>query len=207
MRIILGILVIVLFLSTTMLQAQWEQVSDLLGGEIYSIAEYGDNTKKNCSEENNNSLLLLKYEFNNYNKIIASSELSNGETSRKSPWVAFLLSLFLPSTGQIYNGDYTKALIQGGLILGGAGLVAGTACVECGEPESAQTSLFITGLAMVFSGYLWSIIDAPISANNINSELNLVDQQHDKNRRPNTFAKNHKFPFPANNLISLNIKL
>ena len=120
------------------------------------------------------NILLLRYNLKNF---IVSDKLNNkknpvyNDDDYKSPWLAFFLSMFLPTGGQIYNGDYTKALIQGGLMLGGLGLAAGMSCVECGEPESPQKALFFTGIGIALSGYVWSIIDAPISANRHNSRI------------------------------------
>ena len=42
---------------------------------------------------------------------------------KKEPWLAFALSLVMPGTGQFYNDQYTKGIIQLGATLAGAGLV------------------------------------------------------------------------------------
>ena len=151
-----------------------------------------------------NNLLQLRYEFNQYNNLKPLQESNKEEVIEKSPWLAFFLSFFLPTSGQIYNGDYTKALIQAGLMLGGGGLVTTMACVECGDYGAAQTGLLIAGAAMLFSGYIWSIIDAPASANNINDKLNYKNQVI--NNRSEILGKNQNLFFSSNNLISVKIK-
>ena len=169
-----------------------------------------DRIKRQTSYENTSQLLMQHHLFS-YARL--TSEFSNEEytydaeeekISRKSPWLAFFLSLFLPTSGQIYNGDYTKALIQAGLMLGGGGLVTTMACVECGDYGTAQTGLLIAGAAMLFSGYFWSIIDAPMSANKINDELNYKNQV--LNNRSEILGKNQKLFFSSDNLISIKIK-
>ncbi len=133
-------------------------------GRILNQTSY-ENSSELLMQHHLASYARLKAEFNfNVNNNDAQQE----NVGRKSPWLAFFLSLFLPTSGQIYNGDYTKAAIQGGLLLLGGGLVTTMACVECGDYGTAQTALLITGMGMTFSGYIWSIIDAPASANEIN---------------------------------------
>lgn len=151
-----------------------------------NFAQEFNNSKleKNIIEKTDTRLLLMKNDFKRFFELQSetlNSENGRNEISKKSPWLAFFLSMFLPTTGQIYNGDYTKAIIQGGIILGGVGLISGTACVECGEAESAQTGLFISGLILAFTGYTWSIIDAPISANNFNDRLERIFNSSLKN--------------------------
>ena len=169
-----------------------------------SCKVFAGNKKVYCPEENNNtSLLLLKYDFNNYNNLISPSELNETERSEKSPWLAFGLSLMFPGLGQIYNGDYTKAAIQAGLVLGGFGVVSLTGCTECGQSGELQTVAFFTGLGLTFVGYIWSLFDAPLSANNINDKLNYKDIKQAFNK---TSGKNHKLYLSSNNLISVKIK-
>ena len=42
---------------------------------------------------------------------------------KKEPWLAFALSLVMPGTGQFYNDQYTKGMVQLGAVAAGAGLV------------------------------------------------------------------------------------
>jgi hypothetical protein len=78
--------------------------------------------------------------------------------SEKNPAVSCLLSFLLPGGGQYYNGEITKGAIMTGVYVGSYVLV-----LAAEEP----TPIIIGGIAF-FGDYLWSIIDAPISANRIN---------------------------------------
>ena len=162
---------LILLLSAIALFAQKKEnvsyeINDMMDSKYEKIVS-------DFNSENNrgNVLQKLKYELYNYQIINSSQNLNSPEVSTKSPWLAFFLSFILPPAGQLYNGDYTKALIQAGLVYGGAGIAAGVACTECGDAGGAQTGLFIAGLTMVVSGYLWSIFDAPISASDHNSRI------------------------------------
>lgn len=185
----------------------------------FSTLHFAENNPKgsdrilNQTSYENSSQLLMQYHFASYARLAGefSDEQDKNDTgeekvSRKSPWLAFFLSFFLPTSGQIYNGDYTKALIQAGLMLGGGGLVTTMACVECGDYGTAQTGLLIAGAAMLFSGYIWSIIDAPTSANNINDKLNYKNINQVMNNRSEIIGKNQNLFFSSDNLISIKIK-
>jgi hypothetical protein len=87
----------------------------------------------------------------------------------KSPWLAFFLSYFLPGMGQIYNGETGKGILFAGGFVAGAGL----AVLGAGDSEHSSSTnkpIFYTGLAMAAISYLWSLIDAPVSASRINDE-------------------------------------
>ena len=169
------------------------------------IGKYNDSIK--AKDEVRNNLLQLRYEFSQYNNLNLLQEFSKDQVSGKSPWLAFGLSLMFPGLGQIYNGDYTKAAVQAGMVLGGFGLVALTGCTECGQAAELQNAAFFTGLGLTFVGYVWSLFDAPISANNINSEIDYANKQSTLNLKSGTFIKNQMLHFPSNNLISLKIGL
>lgn len=97
------------------------------------------------------------------------------EVQKKDPWLAFYLSLLIPGGGQFYNGQHSKGVAQlGGSILG-IGLVVSALednyeiygiIVDPDDDDRAAVS----GLLLFFGSYLWSIIDAPISANRINQQ-------------------------------------
>ena len=183
----------------------------------YNFAEDDSKVSDRIIDQNLNeksSQLLMLHHLNSYSRINSKlgNELSNNDTeqelvNRKSPWLAFFLSLFLPTSGQIYNGDYTKAAIQGGLLLLGGGLVTTMACVECGDSNPAQSALLITGMGMAFSGYLWSIIDAPTSANNINDRIQNNSGVTVFNSNDSRFSlKLNRTPITKSYTISLAVK-
>ena len=120
----------------------------------------------------------LRYNFSSLNlnqqKPDAESilfSISDETPSKKSPWLAFGLSLFYPGLGQLYNAEYVKALILGGLGTVGLGLAMLAAMSTDYDSESNPDYIAVMGYtgAVIFGGtYIWSLIDAPISASNIN---------------------------------------
>ena len=91
---------------------------------------------------------------------------------RKSPELAFVLSLIFPGGGQFYNGDISKGITQQLLIAGGLVLVISEASKNRGGFIDTRNSTFkIVGITMVAGGVLWSLIDAPISASKKNKML------------------------------------
>jgi len=123
---------------------------------------------------------LLKYSVSFANlfpeqKIINSElnlfSVSNESESKKSPWLAFGLSLLYPGLGQLYNAEYGKALLMGGLGTVGLGLAMLAAMSTDFDSESNPDYIGVmlySGVAIYGGVYLWSMIDAPISASNIN---------------------------------------
>ena len=87
---------------------------------------------------------------------------------RKSPVVACALSLFIPGAGQAYNDEWGKGAIHfvvGGVLAFPVGLAA-----SYGGPGGAANILVGVGALIVLGVRVWSIIDAPISANRINKQ-------------------------------------
>jgi len=78
---------------------------------------------------------------------------------RKSPGGAFCLSFFLiPGIGQFYNGQGGKGATMMILHFGSAAVAA----------LSSDEDMAIIGAGVFFANWLWSSIDAPVSANAIN---------------------------------------
>ncbi len=99
----------------------------------------------------------------------------------KSPTLAFALSFLCPGGGQYYNGDIWKGIIQTGVAAGGIALALTAGYEEefvkdpyyyasYGYWREYQTDLFYVGLGIAGAAWLWSVIDAPISAGSINDE-------------------------------------
>jgi len=126
------------------------------------------------------NFLLLKYSVSFSNlfpgqKMINSESIlfpvSNESESKKSPWLAFGLSLLYPGLGQLYNAEYGKALLMGGLGTVGLGLAMLAAMSTDFDSESNPDYIGVmlySGVAIYGGVYIWSMIDAPISASNIN---------------------------------------
>ena len=86
----------------------------------------------------------------------------------KNPWLAFLLSFVITGTGQFYNGENKKGVAMLAGAVTGVGLVVSQMDDDGNIPEDNGT---VTAGALILVGSsLWSIIDAPLSANRINRE-------------------------------------
>jgi len=90
--------------------------------------------------------------------------------NRKSPTTAFILSLvggatILPGLGQHYNGEHNKGLLMG------AGWLAGMAILFPTEGTEHEKTGQIIGMPLLLTAFIWSCIDAPISANKINKRM------------------------------------
>ncbi len=86
----------------------------------------------------------------------------------KSPGGAFALSLMIPGAGQAHNGQWGK----GALMLGGGLVSVGAAVAGSDECDSSDDcALFTAGLVGMVGFWVWSMIDAPVSANSINRRI------------------------------------
>lgn len=102
---------------------------------------------------------------------LSNKVLLDEEASYKSPWLAFGLSLLYPGLGQLYNAEYGKALLMAGLGTAGLGLTMAAVASTNFDSESNPSYIGVmlySGLTIWGISYFWSIIDAPISASNIN---------------------------------------
>ena len=96
---------------------------------------------------------------------------------QKSPVVAFVLSSVLPGAGQAYNGEWGKGALQFGGTAFGVGLFLHAESElndfnDWGAWITAERTA-ILGIIGAFIGVgfkVWSMIDAPISANRINKQ-------------------------------------
>ncbi len=86
----------------------------------------------------------------------------------KSPGGAFALSLMIPGAGQAHNGQWGK----GALMLGGGLVSVGAAVAGSDECDSSDDcALFTAGLIGMIGFWVWSMIDAPVSASSINRRI------------------------------------
>lgn len=103
----------------------------------------------------------------------------NANFDHKNPWLAFLFSCLYPGIGQYYNGQTKKSIVMSAV--GTAALVTGFICtanaveeVYYGGGYSVSTidedmTLISSAAYVVYFGtWLWSVIDAPVSAGKIN---------------------------------------
>jgi hypothetical protein len=127
-----------------------------------------------------NNISLLKCSFScsviypqqmNFDSETFLTVKSTEYVSNKSSWLAFGLSLLYPGLGQFYNGEYDKSLLMGGIATLGLSLVTLAAISTNYDSESnpEYLNVILYSGVVVFGGtYIWSLVDAPISASNIN---------------------------------------
>ncbi len=96
--------------------------------------------------------------------------------NKKNPWIAFGLSLLIPGAGQAYNDQLGKGAIQLGTVIVGFGFLSSAAEDDYRnmygrwvDPDD-DNGKAVLGVVLFFGGYIWSIIDAPKSANSINQQ-------------------------------------
>lgn len=107
----------------------------------------------------------------------------------KSPGLALGLSALLPGCGQYYNGDYVKGAVQTGifatgiilaLTLGTESSYSSNAYTDYGyygtytyyrpETEEWTSAWMYVGIGVAAGAWIWSVIDAPISAGSLNDQ-------------------------------------
>ena len=105
---------------------------------------------------------------------VSKSAIGSQAVERKNPYIACGLSVLVPGLGQFYNGQPVKGSIQLGLVVGGYTMfflaLEDDLVYADGTVLDVDDDDAIGGLGLLVAGgaVLWSIIDAPISANNIN---------------------------------------
>ncbi len=101
-----------------------------------------------------------------------------GLMGRRDPAISFLLSVFIPGAGQVNNGQTGKGVIMftstlfGGLLWHAAVEDNYERAFGSVDPEN-DDGLEKVGAVFLLGGWLWSIIDAPISAGKINEQNRL----------------------------------
>ena len=94
----------------------------------------------------------------------------------RDPALAFVLSLFITGAGQGYNGQWGKAVVMFGGVVVGLDLVL-KSYNDCGGfylSSCSSRSTASLGALLIVGNVLWSVIDAPIAASNINKESGLA---------------------------------
>jgi len=115
---------------------------------------------------------IFVYAMDEITRIVKEKRISTSPVqplrSRKEPGVACLISVFLPGGGQFYNGEITKGAIMLGAATAGSLMIFSTIDGINGDTESDGTAQ--AGAFIFLGAWLWSLIDAPISASKINRE-------------------------------------
>ena len=104
-------------------------------------------------------------------------------SQKKNPMVALGLSFPIVGSGQFYNGEYTKGVAQMGAAIVGLGLVLSAGGDNMDSPEGNLDAdnddwRSIPGYVLFLGGAVWSLIDAPMSANRINRQNQGISYGH-----------------------------
>lgn len=102
--------------------------------------------------------------------------------SEKDPTVAVLLSALIPGVGQYYNEDVTKGVVMTSLYVAGWALYFAAGYEEVWEEDEyywasygyyyeEETPWLYVGLGMAVGTWVWSMIDAGVSASDYNDRL------------------------------------
>ncbi len=131
-------------------------------------------------------IFMIKYPNGEKDMFTKQKPVSSLWVAKKEPGLALLCSLLLPGGGQYYNGQYRKGATM--TMVYAASMIIAFASMEetrdyYGNFEydmSEASAVFVTA---AFGAYLWSVIDAPISANAINRRNGWLSWNLGKNAR------------------------
>jgi hypothetical protein len=98
----------------------------------------------------------------------------------RNPGAAFIMSLFIPGAGQMYNHQVGKGLAifwSGAIFLTGAIILTNENIVKSNSAKAAGIALGVVFLGV----YIYNLCDAPITARKINQEKGFTNLlfQHD----------------------------
>jgi TM2 domain-containing membrane protein YozV len=158
------IIFLILGISITYAQEVLQDVVYLKNGSIIHgiIVEQIPNENIKIKTKDGNISVIKMSEVQKIAKENIERPIKKSRIRMKSPILAFSLSLFTPGAGQFYNGQVGKGLLQFGVTIPCAVI----AILNADDPTNF--SAIASGIAG--TAYLWSVIDAPISANKINKK-------------------------------------
>jgi TM2 domain-containing membrane protein YozV len=175
----------------------WYKKFNNLDGPLYSLPK--------------SDIFMIKYPNGEKDVFsLATTTQSMQGYNRKEPGVACILSLLLPGGGQYYNGQYAKGALMTALY---AASIVGMATNTSTSYDYYDNPYYHTEsnsslgffVLLYIGDYLWSVIDAPISANKINKQ-NLLSWNLSKNtnislrpdiRLADTFRTGNSFYSPS----------
>lgn len=118
----------------------------------------------------------FRYKMKEIDKISKETVMRmHGIEKKKNPMVALGLSFPIIGAGQFYNGQYAKGAIQLGAGIVGLGLTLSAGGDNKDESDDNPDGdnggwVRVPGYLLLFGGAIWSLIDAPMSANKINQQ-------------------------------------
>ena len=179
---------LILFVATVQVFAQQpkQDVVHLKNGSVIrgTITELIPGKLQLKIQTRDKNLFVYKMEEIAKISIGQKGDLSYQSYQKKDPWIAFGLSFILPGGGQIYNKHYGKGVVLFTATIIGAVLVMREVGDDLigGSKEDYEAiyddlvdfepddGVLALGGVLCVGGYLYSLIDAPKSANKINRQ-------------------------------------
>ena len=127
---------------------------------------------------------VFRYKMNEIDKMSKETVIGTRTVAKKkNPMVALGLSFPIIGAGQFYNGQYTKGVIQLGATIVGLGLTLSASGDNQDQPDGnldvdTDDWMSVPGYLLLFGGAIWSLIDAPRSANRINQQSQISSYGH-----------------------------
>ena len=127
---------------------------------------------------------VFRYKMNEIDKMSKETVIGTRTVAKKkNPMVALGLSFPVIGAGQFYNGQYTKGVIQLGATIVGLGLTLSASGDNQDQPDGnldvdTDDWMSVPGYLLLFGGAIWSLIDAPRSANRINQQNQIPSYGH-----------------------------
>lgn len=190
MKTVMFLLSSILLISGTIIcQQNYDDVVYLKNGSIIRglIIEQIPNVSLKIQTKDNSIFVYNMEDVEKMTKEPAQSQTSSQQQveyygSEKDPAVSVLLSALIPGIGQYYNGDITKGVIMNVLYAGGWALYFAAGYSEEWEEDEyywasygyyyeEETPWLYVGLGMVVGTWVWSMIDAGVTASDYNDRL------------------------------------
>ena len=127
---------------------------------------------------------VFRYKMNEIDKITKETVIGTRTLAKKkNPMVALGLSFPMIGAGQFYNGQYTKGVIQLGATIVGLGFTLSASGDNEDRPDGnldvdEDDWMSVPGYLLLLGGAMWSLIDAPMSANRINQQSQIHSYGH-----------------------------
>lgn len=169
---IIYIITILFFIATALMAQQKKQdgVYQRIGSVIEeAIIKHDSEISFSIQKSDRNKFANCMNKVSKFTRKPGEDKSKEKIRGKKLPVLACALSCFFPGVGQYYNGDVTKGLIQEGLFMFGAVLWAVNTGKSMVTFQLDETDLILP-MIILSGAYLWSIIDAPLSAIKINKE-------------------------------------
>lgn len=155
----------------------------LLSQGLNSLTAQNETNSMNVYSNNTSYQKLNSFKFIQTES--SRSLILKNTANEKSPVLAGILSAILPGSGQVYNGQWIKASVQWVLLTGSIYLMIYDIDFDSESQDLPATS--IAGISIGAATWIWSVVDAVISANQINKERKPVKKSKQSQINPGKY--------------------